>query len=65
MKGALAGGGDTGRSAVAFRVFFTSTLNMLLAGSSVAFYIRIQEVEGHNLRLEEGGLPLPPRRGWA
>lgn len=43
------GGGDTGRSAAAFRVFFTGRLNMLLAGSSVDFYRHVQEEEGHDL----------------
>ncbi len=37
------GGGDTGRSAAAFRAFFTNRANMLLAKSSIEFYRRVQE----------------------
>ncbi len=36
------GGGDTGRSAAAFRVFFTNPANIRLAKSSVEFYKHIQ-----------------------
>jgi glycine/D-amino acid oxidase-like deaminating enzyme len=43
------GAGDTGRSAAAFRVFFTGRLNMLLAGSSVEFYRHVQEDKGYDL----------------
>ena len=43
------GAGDTGRSAAAFRVFFTGRVNNLLAGSSVEFYRHVQEEEGHDL----------------
>ncbi len=42
------GAGDTSKSAAAFRVFFTSKLNMMLAGTSVAFYEEIQE-SGYDL----------------
>ncbi|MEB2836319.1 MAG: FAD-binding oxidoreductase [Desulfurococcales archaeon] len=37
------GGGDTGRSAAAFRAFFTNKANMLLSKSSIAFYRSVQE----------------------
>ncbi|MCE4600253.1 MAG: FAD-binding oxidoreductase [Desulfurococcales archaeon] len=40
--------GDTSKSAAAFRVFFTSRVNMALAGSSVAFYEHVQE-SGYSL----------------
>ncbi len=43
------GAGDTGRSAAAFRNFFTSRVNVLLAGSSVEFYRHVQEEEGFDL----------------
>ncbi len=37
------GGGDTSKSAAAFRVFFTNRVNFLLAKASVSFYKSIQE----------------------
>ena len=58
------GHGDTGRSAAAFRAFFSDPVNMALAASSIAFYRRLQ-AEGHDLgmrftgylfALPEGGL---------
>jgi len=42
-KGSGPGSGDTGRSAAAFRAFFTNRANMLLASSSIRFYRGIQE----------------------
>ena len=36
------GHGDTGRSAAAFRAVFSSTLNVLLAKSSIDYYLEVQ-----------------------
>ncbi|MET1101633.1 MAG: FAD-binding oxidoreductase [Pyrodictiaceae archaeon] len=43
------GGGDSGRSAAAFRAFFYSRTNLLLAHSSIEFYRHIQEEEKFDL----------------
>ncbi len=40
--GPAPGSGDTGRSMAAFRAFFTSRLNMLLAGSSIDYYLDVE-----------------------
>ncbi|MEM1712587.1 MAG: FAD-binding oxidoreductase [Acidilobaceae archaeon] len=37
------GGGDSGRSAAAFRAFFTNKVNLMLANSSIEFYKSIQD----------------------
>ena len=50
-KGSGPATGDTSKSAAAFRVFFTSKINMLLAGSSVAFYEHLQEEKGIDLSM--------------
>ena len=42
-KGHGPGAGDTGKSAAAFRAFFTSRINMSLAKTSIEFYRSIQE----------------------
>ncbi len=57
------GHGDTGRSAAAFRAVFTSSTNMALAASSVAFYRRVQEVEGFNLGMRFLGYLLTVPEG--
>ncbi|KSW12095.1 hypothetical protein CF15_04815 [Pyrodictium occultum] len=49
------GHGDTGRSAAAFRAFFTSRTNMALAASSIAFYREVQEREGFDLGMRFTG----------
>jgi len=40
--GPAPGSGDTGRSMGAFRAFFTSRLNMLLAASSIDYYLSVE-----------------------
>ncbi len=50
-KGSGPATGDTSKSAAAFRVFFTSKINIELAGSSVAFYEHLQEEEGVDLSM--------------
>ncbi|MFN4045777.1 MAG: NAD(P)/FAD-dependent oxidoreductase [Acidilobaceae archaeon] len=37
------GGGDSGKSAAAFRAFFTNRVNLTLANSSIEFYRSVQE----------------------
>jgi len=46
------GHGDTGRSAAAFRAFFYSRTNMLLAATSIAFYRSIEERENFDLGMK-------------
>lgn len=53
-KGPGPASGDTSRSAAAFRVFFTSRINMYLAKSSVSFYEDIQR-SGFDLSLRKVG----------
>ena len=61
-RGPAPGYGDTGRSMAAFRVFFTSRLNMLLARSSVEYYMSVQR-SGKSLGLRRSGyLFLADRR---
>ena len=43
------GGGDSGKSAAAFRAFFYSRTNLALAHSSIDFYKYVQEKEGFDL----------------
>ncbi len=43
------GGGDSGKSAAAFRAFFYSRTNLALAHSSISFYRYVQEEEGFDL----------------
>ncbi len=45
------GGGDSGKSAAAFRAFFTNRANLTLANSSIEFYRMVQE-EGFDLGLK-------------
>lgn len=53
-KGPGPASGDTSRSAAAFRVFFTSSINMQLARSSVSFYEDVQK-RGFDLSLRRVG----------
>ena len=43
------GGGDSGKSAAAFRAFFYSRTNLALAHSSIDFYKHVQEEEKYDL----------------
>ncbi len=52
--GPAPGSGDTGRSMAAFRAFFTSRLNMLLAGSSIEYYLSVER-SGRSLGLRMAG----------
>ncbi|MDT7889832.1 MAG: FAD-dependent oxidoreductase, partial [Desulfurococcales archaeon] len=42
------GSGDSGRSAAAFRAFFTNNVNLLLSNSSIEFYKSV-EASGYDL----------------
>lgn len=53
-KGPGPASGDTSKSAAAFRVFFTSRINMHLARSSVSFYEEVQR-NGFDLSLRRVG----------
>jgi glycine/D-amino acid oxidase-like deaminating enzyme len=56
------GAGDSGRSAAAFRAFFTNSVNLLLSNSSIEFY-RSVEAGGFDLGLRfVGYLFLADRR---
>ena len=56
------GGGDTGRSAAAFRAFFTSRVNVMLAGSSIEYYRSVQE-SGFDLGMRMVGYLFMADRG--
>lgn len=51
-RSAAPGQGDTAKSMAAIRDTFTSDVNRLLAGSSIAFYKHVQSQLGFNLNLE-------------
>ncbi len=53
-KGHGPGSGDTGKSAAAFRAFFTSRINMLLAKTSIDYYRSVQE-DGFDLGMKHVG----------
>lgn len=61
-RGPAPGSGDSGRSAAAFRAFFTNRVNLMLSNSSIEFYRSVQD-KGFDLGLKfVGYLFLADRR---
>ncbi|MEB2793668.1 MAG: FAD-binding oxidoreductase [Caldisphaeraceae archaeon] len=58
------GGGDTSKSAAAFRTAFTSKVNIMLSKTSISFYESIEKKEKFDLGMKKIGYLLALGRKW-